>query len=96
MQTQITGHHVEITDALREFTEKKLQKLSSHVDRITNVHVTFNVDKLRQIAEANVSVPGSMIHAKAESENMYETIDALVDKLMRQLDKYKEKISGHR
>ena len=96
MQTQLTGHHIEVTDALRDFTEKKLKRLKSHVDTITNIHVTFNVDKLNQIAEAQVAVPGSTIHAKAESENMYNSIDALVDKLLRQLDKYRDKQTEHR
>lgn len=95
MQTQLTGHHVEVTDALREFTEKKLDRLKRHADTITNIHVTFNVDKLSQIAEAQVSVPGNTIHAKAESENMYNAVDSLVDKLVRQLDKYREKQTEH-
>ena len=65
MQTQITGHNIEITNALREFTEKKLQRLQKHVDNITSVHITFDVDKDDQIVEGQIVVPGSTIHAKA-------------------------------
>ncbi len=95
MQTQFTGHNVEVTDALREFTEKKLQRLIKHADNITNIHIIFDIDNLTQIAEAKILVPGNTIHAKATSENMYNSIDALVDKCIRQLDKYKEKQREH-
>ena len=96
MQIQITGHNIEVTPALRELTEKKLKRLKSHVETITNIHITFNIDKINQVAEGQITLPGSVIHAKAKSDNMYHTIDTLIDKLMRQLDKYKEKLTGHR
>jgi len=95
MTPQFTGHHVEITPALREFTEKKLSRLKPHNNSITSIHITFNVDKLSQIAEGKVSVPGQTIHAKAENESMYNAVDALVQKLSRQLVKYKEKQTNH-
>lgn len=96
MNTQISGHNIEVTPALREFTEKKLNKLKIHQDYITNIHITFNVDKLVQIAEGQISVPGQTIHAKAEAEEMYHAIDILIDKLIRQLKKYREKQTSHR
>lgn len=95
MTPQFTGHHVEITPALREFTEKKLSRLKPHDNAITSIHITFNVDKLSQIAEAQISVPGQTIHAKAEDHDMYNAVDALIDKLSRQLVKYKEKHTNH-
>lgn len=95
MTPQLTGHHIEITPALREFTEKKLARLKPHDEYITSIHVTFNVDKLDQIAEGQIQVPGQTIHAKATNENMYSAIDALIDKLSRQLVKYKEKHTNH-
>ena len=92
MNIQMTGHNLEITPAIREFTEKKFSKLKPKTDDITNIHITFDKDKLNQIAEAQIHVPGQTIHAKAESnQSLYNAIDALVDKLSRQLIKYKEK-----
>lgn len=96
MNTQISGHNIDVTPALREFTEKKLNKLKKHQDYITNIHITFNVDKLVQIAEGQVLVPGQAIHAKAEAEEMYHAVDILIDKLVRQLKKYREKQTEHR
>ena len=96
MQLNITGHNMELTPALRAFTEKKFQRLKAHQDTITSTHITFNSDKLNQIAEAQIHVPGHTIIAKAESDNIYASIDLLMDKLLRQLNKYKEKQTDHR
>jgi ribosome hibernation promoting factor len=89
MQIQITGQGLEITDAIRSYTEKKLKRITTIADKINHVHVTFHLEKMNQIAEANISVPGSQIHAEASSENIYESIDKLIDKLSRQVKKYK-------
>lgn len=96
MQIQFTGNHIDITPAIREYTEKKLKRLENHLDYITNIHVTFSVDKLEQIAEATINVPNKTIVAKAEAGEMYGAIDALTDKLVRQLNKYREKVTDHR
>lgn len=96
MQINFTGHQIEITPALRAFTEEKLQRLEDHFDRITSIHVTFDVQKLSQIVEATIYVAKGEIHAHAESEDMYASIDALVDKLNAQLTKHKEKYLDHR
>lgn len=96
MQINITGHRLEVTPSLRTFTEEKFDRLERHFDKITTVNVVFDVEKLRQIAEATILVAKGEIHASAESEDMYATIDLLVDKLNRQLMKHKEKIIDHR
>jgi ribosomal subunit interface protein len=88
---QLTGHGVEITQILREFVEKKFERLQKHSDQITTIHVFCNLNKLMQAAEATVHVPGLEIYAGAKSEDMYKTIDLLIDKLVRQLDKHKGK-----
>ncbi len=95
MQIQITGQNLEITEAIRSYAEKKLQRIVSIADKINHIHLTFHIEKLNQIAEANISVPGSQIHAEASSENIYESIDKLIDKLSRQLKKYKDKVTNH-
>ncbi len=91
MQLNITGHHVELTESLKDYVTNKLQKLERHFDHISNVQVTLSVQKLRQIAEATLHISGADIHATAEQEDMYAAIDLLVDKLDRQILKHKEK-----
>jgi putative sigma-54 modulation protein len=96
MHINITGHRMDVTPAIRTFTEEKFQKLERHFDNITSIHVVYDVEKLRQIAEATVIVSKGELHASAESDDLYAAIDILVDKLNRQLLKHKEKIIGHR
>ncbi|AMG30276.1 ribosome hibernation promoting factor [Grimontia hollisae] len=95
MQINLTGHHVEITDALRDYVTTKFDKLERFFEHINNVHVVLNVEKLQQIAEATLHVNNGEIHAKADSENMYAAIDSLTDKLIKQLTKHKEKMNHH-
>ncbi len=95
MQLDVTGHHVDLTDSLREYVASKLEKIERHFDQVTDVHCILTVEKLRQKAEATVSVNGAKIYADATEEDMYAAIDALVDKLDRQVKKYKEKLSDH-
>ncbi len=92
MQINISGHHIEITPALRDYAEEKIKRLEHHFDHITHSDITLTVEKLRQRAECNVHVSGSDLHASAEDENMYAAIDSLSDKLDRQLLKHKEKL----
>ena len=90
-QIQFTGHKVELTAPLRDYISKKFKRLQRHADTITSIHVILNIDKARQIAEAKLHIPSAEIYAGAESEDMYKTIDALIDKLVRQLKKHKNK-----
>lgn len=97
MNIDITGHHVDITPALREYTTEKMARLERHFDRISKIHVILSVEKLRHKAEATVSTNGANLFANAEEADMYAAIDALVDKLDRQANKLKEKrIDQHR
>lgn len=91
MQINVSGHHVDVTPALREYVNSKLSKLQRHFDNITNTDVTLTVEKLVQKAEASVHVAGADLFAACESEDMYAAIDSLTDKLDRQLLKHKEK-----
>ena len=95
MQINLAGHHVEITDALRECVNTKFAKLERHFDQINNVHVVLTVEKLNQIAESTVHLNGTELHAKADNADMYASIDALVNKLDKQILKYKGKINHH-
>ena len=92
MQINISGHHIELTSALKEYAEEKIRRLEHHFDQITRSDITLTVEKSRQKAECNIHVSGSDLHASAEDENMYAAIDSLSDKLDRQLLKHKEKL----
>lgn len=96
MQINFTGHQMEVTPALKAFTQEKFNKLERHFDKITSIHVIFVIEKLQQIAEAKILITKAEVVAQAESENMYTSIDLLVDKLDKQLIKHKEKIQDHR
>lgn len=95
MQITISGHHLDITDPIREYVATKLTKLERHYQHINSINVILSVDKLIQKAEANVHISGAEIFANAEHEDLYAAIDALSDKLDRQLIKYKEKHRDH-
>jgi len=95
MQISVTGHHVDITEALRSYVDNKLERLERHFDQVTNVHVILSVEKLRQKAEATLHLNGSDVYADAVHEDMYAAIDGLIDKLDRQVKKHKEKNTNH-
>jgi putative sigma-54 modulation protein len=94
MQVNLSGQHIEITPALRSYVHGKVERLQRHFDNIGNLHVVLSVEKLRQKAEATVHVTGAALFANAEHEDMYAAIDALMDKLDRQIVKHKEKLAG--
>jgi putative sigma-54 modulation protein len=97
MQLHFVGKNIEVTDALKNITIEKFQALEKRHSHITNVHVVFVIENLTQIVEATIHVNGTEIHATARSEDMYKSIDLLVDKLVGQMTKLKEKvIDSHR
>jgi putative sigma-54 modulation protein len=95
MNLTITGHHLEVTQAIHDYVEAKLERVIRHFDHVTNVSVIMSVEKLRQKAEVTLHVRGRDIFAEADSEDMYATLDTLIDKLDRQLLKHKEKTGEH-
>lgn len=95
MQLTVTGHHIDITPALKSKVESKLSKLERHFDNLTDIHCILTVEKLEQKAEATVHLSGGTIHADAIAEDMYAAIDALFDKLARQVTRHKEKLTDH-
>ncbi|MCS6995577.1 MAG: ribosome-associated translation inhibitor RaiA [Casimicrobiaceae bacterium] len=96
MNVQISGHHVEVTEALRSYVMTKLARVSRHFDHVIDVNVVLSVEKLRQKVEANLHVSGRDIHAESEGENLYAAIDELADRLDRQVLKHKERLHVHR
>jgi len=101
MNLTISGHHLELTPAIRDHVHAKLERIRRHFDHVIDVAVILSVDKLtekekRQKAEINLRVRGKDIHVESISENLYAAIDTLVDKLDRQVIKYKTQMQDHR
>lgn len=96
MRIDLTGHRLEITPALRDYVNEKMLKLERHFGQVTSSHVILSVEKLRHRAEATIQLNGSKVFADSTQENMYAAIDSLIDKLDRQIKKYKEKHSAEK
>jgi putative sigma-54 modulation protein len=96
MNLNLTGVHLDITPAIRAYVVGKLDRVTRHFDHVIDVNVVLSVDKLRHKVEANVHLRGHRIHTESIEPDMYAAIDALADKLDRQVLKYKEKQSAHR
>jgi len=100
MNLTISGHHVELTPAIREYVQGKLERIKRHFDHVIDIAVILTVDKLpekekRQRAEINLHVRGKDLHAESIADNLYAAIDALIDKLDRQVIKHKSKQQDH-
>ena len=91
MNLNLTGHHLELTPAIRDYVTGKLDRINRHFDHVIDVNVIMSVEKLRQKVEANIHVRGKDIFAESHDEDLYAAIDLLVDKLDRQIMKHKEK-----
>jgi putative sigma-54 modulation protein len=96
MNMNITGNHLDVTPAIRDYVVSKLDRVARHFDHVIEVNVVLSVDKLRQKVEANLHTRGKDIHVEAIDGDMYAAIDALADKLDRQVLKHKEKRSANR
>ena len=95
MNLNITGHHVEVTPAIRDYVTGKLDRVIRHFDNVTSVGVILSVEKLRQKAEVTVHVPGKDMHVEESGDDLYAAIDTMFDKLDRQVQKYKQKVQDH-
>ena len=79
MNLQISGHHLEVSPAIRDYVSQKLQKVTRHFDHVIDIHVVLSVEKLNQKAEATIHVAGNEIYADAVDEDMYAALDALIE-----------------
>lgn len=95
MQINLTGHHIEVTDSLRDYVNEKLARLERHFDKVSNTHVILTVENVRHKAEATVHMSGHDIFAESTEDDMYVAIDRLAEKLDRQVKKHKEKLKNH-
>lgn len=97
MQISITGRHMELTDALRDHTQSRLEKLNSEFPRLQTAHVVLDVEKHRQLAELIVHAPNHVVvDAKDETSDMYASIDSAVDKATKQLRRIRDKMVDHK
>ena len=95
MKVQISGHHVEVTQAIHDYVLSKLERIQRHFDHVIEINVILSVQKLRQKAEISVHMRGKDIHVECEDEDLYAAIDLMMDKLDRQIIKHKQKTYAH-
>ena len=97
MQINITGHHIEVTPALRAYTTEKLQRISRHFDHVISINVILKVENHIKFAEGKINAAGApkALFAQANEEDMYAAIDSLADKLDKQVRRHKDRIRGH-
>ena len=100
MNLTISGHHLELTPAIREHVQSKLERIKRHFDHVIDIAVILTVEKLpekekRQKAEINLRLRGKDIHVESVAVDLYAAIDTLIDKLDRQVIKYKTKLQDH-
>ncbi len=100
MNLTISGHHLEVTPALRSYVTSKLDRITKHFDSVVDIKVLLTVEKQkekegRQRAECNIHVKGNDLFAESAHQDLYAAVDELVDKLDRQVSKHKEKIQDH-
>ena len=95
MNLNITGHHIEVTPAIRDYVTGKLDRVLRHFDQVTSSHVILSVEKLQQKAEVTLHVKGKDIFADATDPALYAAIDLVADKLDRQVVKHKERVYHH-
>jgi len=95
MNVQVSGHHVEVTQPIRDYVLSKLERVQRHFDQVIEINVILSVQKLRQKAEISVHMPGKDIHVESDDADMYAAIDLMMDKLDRQIIKHKQKAYAH-
>jgi putative sigma-54 modulation protein len=91
MNLNVSGHHLEITPAIRGYVQAKLERVTRHFDHVIDAHVILSVDKLRQKAEVTLRVRGKDLYCESEENDLYAAIDLMIDKLDRQVLKYKDR-----
>ena len=97
MQINVTGQQMEVTEPLRSYVAEKLGRIQKHFHHATTTNVVLHYEKKknRHAVEATIHTKGASLHADSEDNDMYAAIDALADKLDRQVLKHKEKVTDH-
>ena len=95
MNLSISGHHLDVTPAIREYVVNKLARVLRHFDHVIDTQVVLSLEPLRHKAEITMRLPGKDIHCEAAAENLYAAIDTLVDKTDRKVIQYKDRVQNH-
>lgn len=95
MNLHITGLHIDVTDAMREYVEKKMSRINRHSDNLIKVNITLSSEKTQHKAAAQVHLAGKDVHVESVENDMYAAIDVLMDKLDRAILQHKEKSNRH-
>jgi putative sigma-54 modulation protein len=93
---KITGRHLAVTPALRRHIENRFERLARYEVQLSHLEVILSVSKLQHSAEVVCAMHGRRIQAKASTQEMYATIDQLVDRLGVQIRKHKERQADHK
>jgi putative sigma-54 modulation protein len=100
MNLTISGHHLDVTPAIRDYVQNKLERIIRHFDQVIDSHVILAIDNLtekekRQKAEINMRLSGKMVHVESVAQDLYAAIDLLMDRLDRQVVKHKTMLQDH-
>ena len=100
MNLTISGHHIDVTPALRNYVTGKLDRITRHFDQVVDVRVLLTVENMkekekRQRAECNIRVKGGDLFAESAHEDLYAAVDGLVDKMDRQVVRHKDRLQDH-
>ena len=100
MKIITNGRNIELTDAIKDYVSEKLVRIANHYVIVNEVHIILGVEKNprihdKHLAEATVHVPGAVMRLEVASENLYASIDVLIDKIDRSLRKHKTKLQSH-
>ena len=95
MQINITGHHIDVTPALRAYVTEKLQRIERHFDHVISTDVIMRVENHHMQVEAKVNAAGKALFAQDSGTDMYAAIDGMIDKLDKQVRRYKDRVRGH-
>ncbi len=97
MIINLTGRHVEITDALRAHVEERIRAALADFPRVESVHVVLNLEKHRHIAEIDVRGPHHLrVEAREETHDMYAAFDNAVEKALKQMRRWADKVHEHK
>jgi putative sigma-54 modulation protein len=95
MQLDITGHQLEVTEPIKNYIDTKFERIKRHFDQVMSVHVILSVEKIRHKSEATMHIGGKDFFAESTEDHLYKSIDALVDKLDKQIRRHKSKLNNY-
>lgn len=96
MHVSVTFRHLDPTDALKEFATEKVSRLEKYLHSTCDAHIVLSVEKYMHQADITIKAHGVMMRGKEKSEDMYSSIDRAVDKIERQVKRYRNKLTSHK